>query len=245
MHNIPRIMILAVLGGTLVAAGCSNNQSTPVAPSGSFTKAPAPPAFPGVDAFVDGIDNPYLAFAPGKVFRYESETDEGLETIEVEVTSLEKTVMGVDVTVVRDREYLNGELVEDTFDWFAQDEDGNVWYFGEDSKSFDENGNVSTEGSWEAGVNGDPGIIMLANPTRGMKYAQEVAPGIAEDMAQVKKLDVSVDVEYGSFDECLQIAEWNPLENGSREYKYYQPGIGLVMEAEGGRQRVELVDIED
>ena len=244
MHSITRVMVLALFAGALVAAGCSNDQSTPVAPSGSFTKAPAAPAFPGVEAFVEGIDNPYLAFAPGKVFRYESETDEGLETIEVEVTSLEKTVMGVKVTVVHDVEKLNGELVEDTFDWFAQDEDGNVWYFGEDSKSYHD-GEVSTEGSWEAGVNGEPGIIMLANPTRGMKYAQEEAPGIAEDMAQVKKLDVSVDVEYGSFDECLQIAEWNPLESGSREYKYYKPGIGLVMEAEGGKQRVELVDIED
>jgi len=244
MHSITRMMILALFGGVLVAAGCSNDQSTPVAPSAGFTKAPAAPAFPGADAFVDGIDNPYLAFESGKTFHYQSETDEGLETIVVEVTDLTKTVMGVDVTVVRDREYLNGELVEDTFDWFAQDEDGNVWYFGEDSKSYEDGQVVSTAGSWEAGVNGDPGIIMLANPTRGMKYAQEEAPGIAEDMAQVKKLDVSVDVEYGSFDGCLQIAEWNPLESGSREYKYYKAGIGLVMEAEGGHQRVELVDIE-
>jgi len=244
MHSITRMMILALFGGVLVAAGCSNDQSTPVAPSAGFTKAPAAPAFPGADAFVDGIDNPYLAFESGKTFHYQSETDEGLETIVVEVTDLNKTVMGVDVTVVRDREYLNGELVEDTFDWFAQDEDGNVWYFGEDSKSYEDGQVVSTAGSWEAGVNGDPGIIMLANPTRGMKYAQEEAPGIAEDMAQVKKLDVSVDVEYGSFDGCLQIAEWNPLESGSREYKYYKAGIGLVMEAEGGHQRVELVDIE-
>jgi len=236
-------MILALFGG-IVAVGCSNREPTPLTPSSpSLTKAGAVPSFPGADAFVEGIDNPYLAFEPGKVFRYESETDEGLETIVVEVTNLQKTVMDVDVTVVHDQEFLDGVLVEDTFDWFAQDEDGNVWYFGEDSKSFGENGEVSTEGSWEAGVNGSPGIIMLAEPTRGTKYAQEDAPDIAEDMAQVKKVDVSVDVEYGFFDGCLQIAEWNPLESGSREYKYYKAGVGLVLETEG-RQRVELVNIE-
>lgn len=246
MLCIIRVVTLSFLAGAL-AAGCGRDQSDPTAASllsatrGSVAEVPA---FPGADAFVKGIDNPYLAFDPGRTFRYEGETDEGLETIVVEVTHGHKTIIGVDVTVVRDRVYLDGELTEDTFDWFAQDEDGNVWYFGEDSKEIDDGEVVSTEGSWEAGLNGNPGIIMLADPTPGTTYAQEDAPDIAEDMARIKSLTASVDVEYGSFDGCLQIAEWSPLSSGAREYKYYKAGVGLVLETGKAGERVELIAIE-
>ncbi|HEU4928268.1 MAG TPA: hypothetical protein VFU38_00440 [Candidatus Krumholzibacteria bacterium] len=246
MRGIYRNWILVLAAGA-VAAGCSDELSGPSSPTtvAAFKKAASEiPAFPGVDAFVDGIDNPYLAYEPGRVFHYEGETDEGIETIVVEVTNQKKTVMGVDVTVVRDRVYLDGELIEDTDDWFAQDEDGNVWYFGEDSKEIEDGEVVSTEGSWEAGINGNPGIIMLAAPYRGAQYAQEEAPGIAEDMARVKSLDASVEVEYGTFDGCLQITEWTPLEPGPREDKFYKAGLGLVLERGRGGERVELVEIE-
>src|SRR4030095_5243169 len=98
----------------------------------------------------------------------------------------------------------------------AQDKDGNVWYFGEDTKELDENGNViSTEGSWEAGVNGAaPGIIMEANPKNGYKYQQEVAADVAEDMAQVIGFEDGVCVRYGCFDNVLVTKEWPPLEHG-------------------------------
>jgi uncharacterized membrane protein YfcA len=96
---------------------------------------------------------------------YESETDEGLERIEVEVTDEDRTVMGVDVTVVRDKVTLDGRIIEDTRDWYAQDSAGHVWYFGEATEEYDEDGSVSTAGSWEAGVDGaSPGIIMYADP---------------------------------------------------------------------------------
>ena len=103
-------------------------------------------------------------------------------------------------------------------------------------------------GSWEAGVDGAlPGILMLAEPEKGSRYAQEFAPDIAEDQARVKSLDESVDVEYGDpFDGVLQILEWNPLEPGSKEYKYFVPGVGLVLETPtSGSQHIELYVIDD
>ena len=203
------------------------------------------PSFPGTAAFVPEITNSYLAFERGKTFIYEGETDEGVVTITVEVTGENKTVMGVSTTVVREQEFVDGELIEDTFDWFAQDVDGNVWYFGEDSRTIEDGMVVSTGGSWEAGVDGAlPGIIMLANPLNGMKYRQEFFEGEAEDHAHVINTDKHVEIELGEFDGSLQTMEYTPLEPGSREFKFYHPGTGLILELERGGTRIELIEIE-
>ena len=246
MHRIIRVIALALVAGAL-AAGCSDDPTTPAASSLSLAKKSAAaevPSFPGADAFVDEVTNPYLSFEKGKIFTYEGETDEGIETTVDEVTNLKKTVMGIDVTVVHDQVFLNGELIEDTFDWYAQDEDGNVWYFGEDTKEIENGEVVSTHGSWEAGINGEPGIVMLAEPFRGATYSQEDAPDIAEDMGKVKNLDADVEIGFGSFDGALQILEWTPLEPGVREYKYYVAGVGLVLEVGKGGEKLELIEIE-
>ena len=132
--------------------------------------------------FVDVIDNPYLPFLVGSKHVYEGTTQEGLERIELEVLPEKREIMGIQTTIVRDRVTINGELFEDTFDWFAQDKDGNVWVFGEEV-TFYENGQVlSTEGSWEAGVDGAlPGIAMYADPAAhvGETYRIEYYPGEA------------------------------------------------------------------
>jgi hypothetical protein len=148
---------------------------------------------------------------------------------------------------VHDQGFLDGELTEDTFDWYAQDKAGNVWYFGEDSKTIEDGQVVSTEGSWEAGVNGArPGVIMLAAPEIGVRYQQEFAAGVAEDMAKVVSLTESVTVPYGSFTGCLKTLEWSPLEPGAREYKFYAPGVGELLEidAKGSGQPLELISIQ-
>lgn len=197
-------------------------------------------------SFVAGIDNPYLPLVPGTAFHYRSETPDGVETTDVVVTRDSKRILGVDVTVVHDQVFLGGELAEDTFDWFAQDSEGNVWYFGEDSKEIEDGQVVSTEGSWEAGIgDNEPGIVMLAHPKVGLAYHQELAPDIAEDMARVLSLKASPDVPYGSFDNCVRTMEWTPLEPGVREHKFYCPGVGLVLEDQpkGGHIRNELVSI--
>jgi len=197
--------------------------------------------------FVDRVDNRYFPLTPGTTFVYEGETEDG-EAVRIEdyVTHETKQILGVTCVVVRNRVIENGDLVEETFDWYAQDKDGNVWYFGEDAKEYEAGVVVSTEGSWEAGVDGAmPGIIMEANPQVGDFYRQEYYKGEAEDMAEVLSLTESASVIYGSFDNLLMTREWTPLEPGVVEHDYYAPGVGLILEVmvEGGSERVELVEI--
>jgi hypothetical protein len=197
--------------------------------------------------FVKKIDNPYCPLKPGTTFIYRGET-EGTPTRDVTiVTHQTKEILGVTTTVVHDRVYEDGILTEDTFDWYAQDKQGNVWYFGEDTKELDENGNVtSTEGTWQAGVNGaEPGIVMLAHPHKGGKYQQEFAAGVAEDMAQVVGFKNSLCVRYGCFKHVLVTKEWTPLEPGVVENKYYAKGVGFIYSemVKGGDETLELVRI--
>lgn len=197
--------------------------------------------------FVSSINNKHFTLNPGTKFIYENKTSEGIERIEVEVTQDSKKVIGVEATVVLDRVYLNDKLIEETYDWYAQDNQGNVWYFGEDVSNFADGKLINKNGSWEAGVDGaEPGIIMLANPTIGKSYRQEYYKGKAEDMGEVVALDKKVVVPYGVFEGCLQTRDWNNLEPGLNEYKYYCPAVGFVVLEEsvtGGQEKVELVNI--
>ena len=156
-----------------------------------------------------------------------------------------RIVLGVTTTFVWDRVWLNNELIEETYDWFAQDKDGNVWYFGEDSKEY-ENGKVaSTYGSWEAGIDGaKPGIMMEANPKVGDSYEQEYYEGEAEDMGDVIALAETVTVPYGTFENCLKTRDCSKIENNLNEYKYYSSEIGGVVLEVGvsSGDRVELID---
>lgn len=197
--------------------------------------------------FVSKINNKYLTLAPGTKFTYKGKTEEGTELTEVYVTYETKKVMNIDAVVVWDRVRLNDELIEDTKDYYAQDKYGNVWYFGEDSKELVNGKIASTKGSWQAGIDGaKPGIVMKANPQVGDIYRQEYYKGEAEDMAEVVSLNVKVRVKYGAFSNCLQTRDWNPLEQGDDEYKYYCPEVrGLVYEVgiENG-EGAQLIAIE-
>jgi len=198
------------------------------------------------DAYVDTIDNPYFPLIPGTTYIYEGESDGESVRSRFAITDRTKQIQGVDVTVVRDREFVDGELAEDTLDWFAQDRMGNVWYFGEDSKEIEDGDVVSTDGSWKAGVDGArPGIIMKAFPATGDAYDQETAPGIAEDRAEVLGFNQRVVVPFSTFGDCLQIAESTPLEPDVLEHKFYAPGIGFVkaIDITGGDEVLELVEI--
>ena len=116
------------------------------------------------------------------------------------MTHSTKTIQGVRATVLHDNLYLAGKLAERTSDWYAQDADGNVWYLGEDTAELDRNGRVtSTEGSWQAGVDGaEAGIYMPAQPKVGESYSQEYYKGHAEDHFRVVSLRTSVDVPYST-----------------------------------------------
>jgi len=197
--------------------------------------------------FIDSVTNIYFPLVPGKVYTYRSQTEDGLETIVVSVLSQTKVVAGVSCTVVRDIVSLDGQVIEDTYDWYAQDIDGNVWYMGEDVSNYESGVLEDKEGSFEAGVDGaKPGIIMLADPILEMPYRQEYCFNKAEDWGKLIARGVTVTTTYGTFDNCLKTEDWNALEPDSPiEYKYYAPGIGVVKEEiEGSTEFVDLISIE-
>jgi len=197
--------------------------------------------------FTTTIDNPFFPLVPNTTFVYLGTKEGSTQRDEFQVTGRTKVIIGVKCREVRDRAFLDGVLAEDTLDWFAQDKQGNVWYFGEDTKELDANGNViSTEGSWKAGVNGaQPGIVMEANPRVGDTYQQEFSPGVAQDMATVLALNKTVNVPFGSFNDCLETEEFSPLEPGAIDHKFYARGVGFIQSVSlrGGRERLELVTI--
>ena len=154
-----------------------------------------------------------------------------------------KKIIGIEARVVRDVLTEDGEVREDTFDWYAQDESGNIWYLGESTKEF-ENGKVSTEGSWQAGVDGaQPGVLLPGKPKAGLSYRQEYYKGEAEDAADVLSVDARARVPVGSFQQLLQTKEYTPLEPNVVEHKFYAKGVGpiLAVTVSGGSGREELV----
>ncbi len=213
------------------------------------TAALAAPREPGPAGFTTKIDNPYLPLKPGSRWVYR-ETDTGGTRQKVVVTVTDQTKLianGVTARVVRDTVTEQGALVEDTFDWYAQDRKGNVWYLGEETKDYENGKVVSTEGSFEAGVDGaKPGIAMLANPRPGMQYSQELYKGHAEDKARVLSRDDQAEVPAGHYRRLLMTKDFNPLEPKVLEYKLYAKRVGLVLAVgvSGGSGREELISFK-
>src|SRR3989337_2037470 len=143
----------------------------------------------GITKFTNStnITNPYFPATPGKKYIYEGQSEDGLELIEEQRLTTTKTILGITCIVVNVKEYLDGTLIEETWDWYAQDNDGNVWYFGEAVDNYNTNGSLQDHaGSWEAGVDGaQPGTIMPANPQTGMTYREEYYFNHAEDQAEI------------------------------------------------------------
>jgi len=194
--------------------------------------------------FTAKITNPYYALTPGTLFSYEIRKDDGIERIETYVSEETHIVMGVETRVVWDREWDNGLLIEDTLDYFAQDKDGNVWYFGEDSKAVAAGKVTSTHGSWAAGVDGaKPGIIMKAKPAVGDVHYQEYYKGEAEDKGEVVSIGETVTVPFGTFADCLKTRDFTPLEPEVNEFKYYCPDVGFVTLEEEEGERLELLEV--
>ncbi len=200
--------------------------------------------------FVDPADigngvaaNPYFPLIRGRIWIYENDT----ETVTVTVTDETREILGVTCAVVHDVVEEDGEVIEDTKDWFAQDTVGNVWYFGEIAMDFEDGELVSIDGSWTAGMDGaKAGFIMKVAPAVGEVYRQEFSLGNAEDVAEVLSLTGSADVPATSCDgDCLITKDFTPLEPDAVEHKYYKPNTGLILEVnpETG-ERLELVEIQ-
>jgi len=191
------------------------------------------PYAPTIDPsnFTTKIDNPYFPLTPGTRTIYEATTQDGQQRTTTEVTRDTKRVMGVDTVVVHDTVTVDNEPLEDTFDWYAQDRDGNVWYLGEATKEF-KDGTADTAGSFEAGVNGAlPGIIMPAHPQVGDQYRQEYAKGVAEDAGEVLSLTGAETTPLTGPAKDLLITKDSDLldPTGPGENKYYARGIGLIL----------------
>jgi hypothetical protein len=223
--NGKALSIVAALA--LGVAGCGGSSATT---TGSTSV--------NADKFVSGVNNPWFPLKPGSVWRYRGVKDGKPSTDVVRVTGATRDILGVNATAVDDRLYIQGKLEERTTDWYAQDRQGNVWYFGENTAELDSHGNVkSTEGTWRAGVNGAaPGIFMFARPRPGQSAQQEFYRGHAEDHFQVL-------TRSGP---SLLTKEWTPLEPGVIDHKHYRRGVGTVLEetVKGGNERNALLSFK-
>jgi hypothetical protein len=223
-----RLVFLVILLGLIACGG--GGQATVVPTNTPQTEA-AYTVDISPDDFVTHIDNPYFPRIPGARYVYEGVTEEGLERVEIEILSETREVMGIQATIMHDVVYLDGELIEETFDWFAQDKEGNVWYLGEGVDNYKDGVLQDHDGAWEAGVDGAlPGIVMPANPADhvGETLRQEYYPGEAEDMADILSVDEEVTVPYGRFQNVLQTYDYTPLEPEAQEHKFFAPGIGEI-----------------
>ena len=228
-----RFLLVVLL--VVAAAGCGGDDGDEL-PHGSEAVEIDPSRFSAE------IDHPYWPMAPGTVWVYR----EGDQRIAVTVTDRTRTVMGVETRVVHDLVTEDGVPVEDTFDWYAQDDDGNLWYFGEDTTEFEDGEPVGHAGAWEAGVDGAlPGIALPAEPEVGMTYRQEYDAGEAEDRAEVLSLDKDVSVPFGDFTGALETEDTTPLEPEVVEHKYYARDVGpvLAVTVGGEGEREELVSV--
>ena len=197
--------------------------------------------------FSTRVDNPYFPLVPGDRYVYRETDGEDKQRVVVSVSERTRLIAnGVTARVVHDRVSERGRVVEDTFDWYAQDSEGNVWYLGEDTVEC-RNGRIKNHsGSFEAGADGaQPGVIMAADPVPGLEYRQEYYAGEAEDRAQVLSLNEQAEAPFGFFTGVLLTKDLVPLEPRVSEYKLYAPGVGLVVavKTSGGEGREELLRI--
>jgi hypothetical protein len=242
----PRIAIgVGCLVAALGLAGCGDDDGDGGSPGGELPQGSEPVDLDPAD-FTTEIDNPFWPMSPGSRWVYD-EIDEDGNVLKVEVTVTEKTktiANGVEARVVRDVVTDDGEPVEITDDWYAQDSEGNVWYLGEDTAEY-ENGKVVTRaGSFEAGVDGaQPGVIMPADPQDDTTYRQEYYAGEAEDEGEILSLGQQVAVPFGRFTDALMTRDTNPLEPKVNELKFYARNVGPVLTLDvgtvgGGREEL-------
>lgn len=218
----------------VTAVACTSSNQSAVAPTAAPQTASSEDTYTveiNPEDFVATVDNPYFPRIPGTRYVYEGVTIDGLERVEIEILHETRTVMGIQATIMHDVVYLDGELVEETYDWFAQDKTGNVWYLGEAVDNYEEGVLTDHHGAWEAGVDGAlPGIVMFANPVNhvGETMRQEYYVGQAEDQADILSATERITVPIGSFDNVVQTYDYTPLDPDAQEHKFYAAGIGEI-----------------
>jgi hypothetical protein len=247
LHGLAR----AAVTGSILLSACAEGQAGASGNAASLTSLPQGSDVVELDPanFTTEIDNPYWPMTPGTRWTYRETDESGDEVVATVTVSSEtkETASGIVAVVVRDSVTLNGELIEDTFDWYAQDTEGNIWYLGENTAEFEAGEITTTAGSFEAGDDGaQAGIIMPANPQDGMRYRQEYYAGEAEDNGEILSTDEQAEVPLGHFTDVLLTKDTITIEPDVLEYKLYAPEIGpvLVLGVSGGAAREELIAFE-
>jgi hypothetical protein len=252
-----------VVAATLMCASCASNADGPSATNPSnpptLDSPAASPALKlptGADPvnldpakFSADITHPYWPMKPGTrwIYRNVEEGEPPQDLVIVATSTTKKLANGITARVVRDTARSEGEIIEDTLDWYAQDAEGNVWYMGEQTAEFENGKVVSRAGSWEAGKDGAmPGIILPAQPRVGLKYRQEYKKGEAEDNGEILATNHLVEVKAGQYKGSLVTMDTTPLEPDVVEHKFYAAGVGplLALDISGGASREELVKID-
>jgi hypothetical protein len=248
-------MILSIYRKQVIAAVAICLSTTPLAACGGSDseseskRKPTNPTAAEVDPsdFTLPVDNPYFPLKPGTTYRHEG-VKEGKRAVDVFTVSRgTKEILGVANTVVVDKLYVNGRLEEIAHDWYTQDRQGNVWYFGETIKEYDPHGKqIPAKGAWEAGVDGArPGIVMPAHPKVGVVFRPEYYKGKAEDRYRILDLSANVRTPYRSFSHVLVMSEQTRLEPGVKGLKFHARGFGQIKEsvAKGPHETLSLVSI--
>jgi hypothetical protein len=237
---------LSVLAPAGAIAACGGDNGGDEGKAGSDLPQGSEPVDLNPADFTTNIDHPYWPIKPGSRWVYREFDSEGTEQ-RVDVTVLRKTkkvASGVEAAIVHDKVTEGDQLVEDTFDWYAQDRDGNVWYLGEHTTEYENGKPTTTEGSWESGRDGgQAGIIVPAKPEPGQTYRQEYYKGHAEDTAEVVGVREQAEVPFGHFRHVLMTKDLNSLEPKFLELKFYARGVGPVLSigVSGGSDREELL----
>ena len=241
--NQPTKIFLAVLVVLLVAVGATLfiTESTRRSRAGEYSPQVNPADF------TTQITNKYFALPAGKKLTYETvEQGKVTETIEIEILQETKMVEGVETVIYLDKEFKNGQLVEETRDYLAQHKNGDVWYFGEDVSNFWNGILVNHAGSFLHGKDGaKAGIWMKAEQRVGDSYKQEFYAGHAEDIRDTVATGETVTTKSGTYTDCVKVYDWTPLEKNAREHKYHCPQVGalaLTEDLETG-SRSELVSV--
>jgi hypothetical protein len=236
------VALVAMVGIGLIAA------NGPGAPAGAAPHPGLAPAAIDPADFTTPVQNPYFPLVPGTVSILRGSEDGERLLNRTTMTPWKKLIQGVRARVVNDVLYGGGVLLEKTTDWYAADNSGNVWYFGEATAVYNKKGQVvNREGSWQAGVNGAvAGIIMPANPGPTDAYRQEYFKGHAEDQGWIVARHQVAEVPYGKVDQVVRSYEWTRLEPRVVSLKLYGPGLGIIQEKDvaGGTELLELIKVE-
>ena len=260
MIRLPALAVAFSLAVPLAACGSdggsgSGTQADTTTTTAESTDSSPPTTDPNYDPQIDPtqftaeITNPYFPLKPGTTLVYEGVRDGKPQHSEVVVTADTREILGVTCVVVLDTVTSDGALVEKTTDWYAQGSNGDVWYFGEDTKEYENGAVSSTHGTWEAGVDGaKPGVVMKGEPTVGDKYRQEYRPGEAEDKGEVLRFEATLAVPAGTYQNVMVTLDSDPLNPDKNDNKWYAPGVGMVKSVRirtGHQEETALVKVTE